>query len=55
MRIPKRLRTTCTHLPSMPYTDNFVRIHQALRVTPAMEAGIWAHVWTMEELVGLVG
>ncbi len=28
---------------------NFCRIHQSLRVTPAMEAGVSNHVWTMEE------
>jgi hypothetical protein len=33
---------------------NFVRVHKTLRVTPAMEAGIAAHVWTMEELVSLI-
>jgi IS1 family transposase len=33
---------------------NFVRVHKTLRVTPAMEAGITNHVWTMEELVGLL-
>jgi IS1 family transposase len=33
---------------------NFVRIHQTLRVTPAMEAGLAGHVWGMEELVGLL-
>ena len=33
---------------------NFCRVHQTLRVTPAMEAGISAHVWTIEELVGLL-
>jgi hypothetical protein len=33
---------------------NFCRIHQTLRVTPAMEAGIAGHVWTLEELVGLL-
>lgn len=33
---------------------NFGRIHQKLRVTPAMEAGISDHVWTLEEIVGLV-
>jgi IS1 family transposase len=32
---------------------NFVKIHQTLRVTPAMEASISDHVWTVEELVGL--
>jgi IS1 family transposase len=32
---------------------NFARIHQTLRVTPAMEAGISDHVWTFEELAAL--
>ena len=32
---------------------NFCRIHTTLRVTPAMEAGLTDHVWTVEELVGL--
>jgi hypothetical protein len=30
---------------------NFVRIHNTLRVTPAMEAGVTDHVWTTEELL----
>jgi len=30
---------------------NFCRIHQTLRVTPAMEAGITDHVWTLGELL----
>ena len=29
---------------------NFCRVHQTLRVTPAMEAGIADHVWNIEEL-----
>jgi hypothetical protein len=33
---------------------NFARVHQTLRVTPAMEAGIADHVWTLEEIVGLL-
>jgi len=33
---------------------NFARIHQTLRVTPAMEAGVANHVWTLEEIVGLL-
>src|SRR6266852_4789172 len=32
---------------------NFVRIHQTLRCSPAMEAGIDSHLWSMEELVSL--
>lgn len=34
---------------------NFCRIHSTLRVTPAMEAGLAGHVWSLEELVGLLG
>lgn len=30
---------------------NFCRVHQTLRVTPAMEAGITDHVWTLKELI----
>ena len=33
---------------------NFGRVHQTLRVTPAMESGIAAHVWSIEEIVGLL-
>ena len=33
---------------------NFGRIHQTLRVTPAMEAGVPNHVWSVEEIVGLL-
>ena len=32
---------------------NFARIHQTLRVTPAMEAGLSAHVWSIQEIVSL--
>lgn len=32
---------------------NFGRIHQSLRITPAMEAGISDHVWSLEEIAGL--
>lgn len=33
---------------------NFCRVHQTLRVTPAMEAGITDHVWTIEDVVKLL-
>ena len=33
---------------------NFCRVHQTLRVTPAMEAGIADHVWTVEEIVAVL-
>jgi len=33
---------------------NFCRIHQTLRVTPTMEAGVSGHPWTIEEIVALL-
>lgn len=33
---------------------NFCRVHQTLRVTPAMAAGPTDHVWDLAELVALV-
>ncbi|HEV2494513.1 MAG TPA: IS1 family transposase [Terriglobia bacterium] len=33
---------------------NFCRIHTTLRVTPAMEAGLTDHVWTIEEMLGVL-
>jgi transposase InsO family protein len=30
---------------------NFCRVHQTLRVTPAMEAQLMEHVWTIRELL----
>jgi len=32
---------------------SFVRIHQTLRVTPAMEGGIAQHVWSIQDIVEL--
>ena len=32
---------------------NLGRVHQTLRVTPAMAAGVADHVWTMAEIVAL--
>jgi len=34
---------------------NFVRIHQTLRVTPAMAVGISNHVWSWAEVLSLMG
>lgn len=32
----------------------FARIHQTLRVTPSMKAGMSDRVWTFQEIVGLL-
>jgi hypothetical protein len=43
------------HAVSLHYMHyNFGRIHKTLRVTPAMEAGVTDHVWTMEEIASLM-
>jgi 3-methyladenine DNA glycosylase/8-oxoguanine DNA glycosylase len=36
------------------FYHNFVRIHQTLRMTPAMAAGIADHKWSIEEMVDLL-
>jgi hypothetical protein len=33
---------------------NFCRVHQTLRVTPAMEAWLTDHVWSIENLIELL-
>jgi hypothetical protein len=33
---------------------NWCRVHQTLRVTPAMEAGLTDHVWSTDELIALL-
>jgi hypothetical protein len=34
---------------------NFCRVHQSLRITPAMAAGISDHVWSVRELLEQAG
>jgi hypothetical protein len=33
---------------------NFCRIHQTLRITPAMAAGVTDHVWDIEDIIHLL-
>ena len=33
---------------------NFCRVHQSLKVTPAMEAGVTDRVWTLEDIIRLI-
>lgn len=33
---------------------NFCRIHQTLRITPTMEAGVTDHVWDIDEVIALI-
>jgi IS1 family transposase len=44
-----------THAVSLHFMHyNFCRVHKTLKTTPAVAAGIADHVWTVEELVGLL-
>jgi hypothetical protein len=43
-----------THAVSLHFMHyNFARIHKTLRVTPAKEAGVSDHVWSLEEIAAL--
>jgi hypothetical protein len=34
---------------------DFARIHHSLRVTPALEALVSDHIWSLDEIVALLG
>ena len=38
----------------MRYNYNFVRIHQTLRVTPAMAASVTEKLWELSDIVQVV-
>jgi IS1 family transposase len=43
------------HMVALHYMYyNFCRIHQTLKVTPAMESGLTDHVWSLEEMLALL-
>ena len=48
---PKHISTSYVPCASREYWG----VHQTLRVTPGMEAGVANHVWSVEEIVGLLG
>jgi len=49
----KKIENHC-HAVALFYMHyNFCRIHQTLRITPAMEAGISRHVWSIREIITL--
>ena len=55
-RMPfQRSLKTISHALSIYFMHyNFVRIHQTLRVTPAMAAGITDTLWSLEDMVRIV-
>jgi IS1 family transposase len=50
----KKVENHIHHLSLYYMYYNFCRIHKTLRVTPAMEAGITDHVWSLEEIISLL-
>ncbi len=43
------------HMVALHYMHyNYCRLHSSLRVTPAQEAGLSDHVWSVEELIALL-
>ena len=51
----KKLENHCAAVALNFVYYNFCRVHQTLRVTPAMQAGLTDHVWTIDEIVALLG
>lgn len=50
----KKFENLCHAMALYAVHYNFCRVHKTLRVSPAMEAGLADHIWTLEELVGLL-
>ncbi len=50
----KKWENHCAALAIFFMHYNFARVHQATRVSPAMAAGVTGHLWSVEEIVGLL-
>jgi IS1 family transposase len=50
----KKIENHALHLALHYMYYNFVRIHKTLRVTPAMAANVTDHLWSVEEIAGLL-
>lgn len=50
----KKVENHCHALALYFMLYNFVRIHKTLKSTPAMEAGVTDHLWSMEDIVALL-
>jgi hypothetical protein len=49
----KKLENHCAAVALYAAHYNFCRVHEALRITPAMQLGVTDHVWTINELVSV--
>jgi len=50
----KKVENHCHMFALWAMYYNFVRIHQTLRVTPAMAAGVTQRLWSVEDIAGLL-
>jgi IS1 family transposase len=50
----KKLENHCHMVALYAVWYNFVRIHKTLRVAPAMAAGVTEHLWSLEDVIGIV-
>ena len=50
----KKIENHCATLAIFYMNYNFVRIHQTLRITPAMAAGVTSKLWSIHDVVGLL-
>jgi hypothetical protein len=47
----KKFENHCAAVALYVAHYNFCRVHEALRITPAMQLGVTDHIWTISELV----
>jgi hypothetical protein len=40
--------------PTLDASDNFARVHQTLKATPAQAAGVADHKWSLREISALL-
>jgi len=50
----KKFENHCHSISLHMFYYNFVRVHQTIRRTPAMAAGVTDRQWTMLDVVGLI-
>ena len=47
----KKYENHCAAIALYAMNYNFCRVHEALRITPAMQLGVSDHIWSVSELV----
>jgi hypothetical protein len=50
----QRIRPRALQGPTLDASDNFARVHQTLKATPAQAAGVADHKWSLREIAALL-